>query len=257
MKWNISGWREAPYLGGLQLHLGWGALQQAVLTVHCICDGKIAAWPCTASVPMHCLCHGNWLSAQQSWLRQRLCSDITAVQLSRQYGHLYGQAIPLTPVLCVAVCLQHHREVTSHVATVMSSNEHAVLAARAAGSPLFVLPLRKASQGFCSLLIQWQPQQALVTTLAEYRQMGSSAPAHFAMTCYTELASSHGLVLLRGDVLRPELVNTAEARTVMELTRALYTDASSYQMVYKFNHAPDTFDFGLLLQQLGISSGQS
>jgi hypothetical protein len=65
-------------------------------------------------------------------------------------------------------------------------------------------------QGFCSLLIQWQPQQALVTSLEEYKHMGSSAPAHLAVTCYTELASSHGLVLLRGDVLSPELINTAE-----------------------------------------------
>jgi hypothetical protein len=70
-------------------------------------------------------------------------------------------------------------------------------------------------QGFCSLLIQWQPQQALVTTLEEYRQMGSNAPAHFAMTCYTELAISHQLVLLRGDVLRPELINTAGVCTVL------------------------------------------
>jgi hypothetical protein len=65
-------------------------------------------------------------------------------------------------------------------------------------------------QGFCSLLIQRQPQQALVTSLEEYKQMGSAAPAHLAMTCYTELASSHGLVLVRGDVLRPELINAAE-----------------------------------------------
>jgi hypothetical protein len=40
--------------------------------------------------------------------------------------------------------------------------------------------------------------------------MGSAAPAHLAVTCYTELAGSHGLVLLRGDVLSPELINTAE-----------------------------------------------
>lgn len=154
------------------------------------------------------------------------------------------------------IWMQHHEASSSHVATVMSSDEHAALAARAAASPLFVLPLRKAPKGFCSLLIQWQPQQALVTTLEQYRQLGSNAPAHLSLTCYTELAGSHGLVLLRGDVLYPELINTAEARTVMELTRALYTDPSSYQMVYQFNHAPDKFDFGLLLQQLGISNGR-
>jgi hypothetical protein len=39
--------------------------------------------------------------------------------------------------------VQHHEASSSHVATVMGSNEHAVLAARAAASPLFVLPLRK------------------------------------------------------------------------------------------------------------------
>lgn len=67
-----------------------------------------------------------------------------------------------------------------------------------------------AMQGFCTLLIQWQHQQALITTLEEYKQLGSNATTHFAMTLYTELAASHGLVLVRGDVLNPQLINTPE-----------------------------------------------
>lgn len=65
-------------------------------------------------------------------------------------------------------------------------------------------------QGFCTLLIQWQQQQALITTLEEYKQLGSAAPTRFSITCYSELASSHGLVLVRGDVLNPKLISTAE-----------------------------------------------
>lgn len=109
-------------------------------------------------------------------------------------------------------CLQHHEISSSHVATAMSKDEHAILTARAAASPLFVLPIHKPPKGFCTLFIQWQPQQALITTLDEYKQLGGNAPPHFTMTLYRECASTHNLVLVRGDVLNPKLVSPAEVR---------------------------------------------
>lgn len=117
---------------------------------------------------------------------------------------------PVTVKESLAFCLQQHDTSTSHVATVMSRDEHAILAARAAASPLFVLPLHKPPKGFCTLLIQWQPQQALITTLDEYKKLGAKATPHFTMTMYRETADTHGLVLVRGDVLNPQLVSPAE-----------------------------------------------
>lgn len=92
----------------------------------------------------------------------------------------------------------------------MSKDEHAIVSARAAASPLFVLPIHKPPTGFCTLLIQWQPKQALVTTLDEYKRQGANAPPHFTMNLYRETAETHGLVLVRGDVLSPQLVSLAE-----------------------------------------------
>eukprot|EP00775_Hariotina_reticulata_P006216 gene6216-6452_t len=152
----------------------------------------------------------------------------------------------------IGLPLQHHDASNNHVGTVMSQSEHAVLTARAGSSPFFVLPLQKPPKGFCTLMMQWQQQQLLVTTLDEFKQLGSAAPPQFVMTLYNELADSHALVLARGDVLNPKLISKAEGRTVMELTRAFYTDPTSYQLVYAFNHQPDSFDFQRLLYELRI-----
>eukprot|EP00878_Enallax_costatus_P028548 GHUV01030840.1.p1 GENE.GHUV01030840.1~~GHUV01030840.1.p1 ORF type:complete len:142 (+),score=33.30 GHUV01030840.1:263-688(+) len=135
----------------------------------------------------------------------------------------------------------------------MSRGEHAILSARAAASPLFVLPIHKPPKRFCTLLIQWQPQQALITTLDEYKRQGTNAPPHFTMTLYRETAGTHGLVLVRGDVLNPRVVSPSEGRTVMELVRAFYTDPQAHQLVYAFNHRPDEFDFKTLLRELGMT----
>lgn len=114
------------------------------------------------------------------------------------------------PAALIGLPLQHHDASDSHVGTVISQSEHAVLTARAGSSPFFVLPLQKPPTGFCTLMMQWQQQQLLVTTLDEFKQHGSAAPPHFVMTLYDELADSHGLVLARGDVLNPKLISKAE-----------------------------------------------
>lgn len=43
------------------------------------------------------------------------------------------------------------------------------------------------------------------------RRQGPNALPHFTMTHYTELLDSKGLVLVRGDVIHPQLVSRFEA----------------------------------------------
>lgn len=41
-------------------------------------------------------------------------------------------------------------------------------------------------------------------------RMGSAAQPHMTLTHYSELKESKGIVLVRGDVLSPHIVSTAE-----------------------------------------------
>eukprot|EP00879_Flechtneria_rotunda_P033778 GHRR01037553.1.p1 GENE.GHRR01037553.1~~GHRR01037553.1.p1 ORF type:complete len:127 (+),score=42.75 GHRR01037553.1:133-513(+) len=75
--------------------------------------------------------------------------------------------------------------------------------------------------------------------------------------CCAAVAISRLLIML-ATALKPLPAVAAavkcQGQIVMELMRVLYTDPESYQLVYAFNHQPDKFNFGVLLQQLGISS---
>jgi hypothetical protein len=132
----------------------------------------------------------------------------------------------------------------------MAADEWRQLQARARSSPLFVLPLAKPG-GFLTLLLNWQGPVALLTSVEEYRRFGPGAPPHMAIMHYAELADDKGIVLLRGDVVNDAVISLAEARTLLQLVRAFYTDPAAHRLVYKFNHESDKFDFNELLAQLG------
>lgn len=150
------------------------------------------------------------------------------------------------------IWMQHHSDPKGgRVASVMSGEEYTALTTRAKSSPIFVLPLIKPNGGFLTLLWQWQQPFLLFTTLDEYKRFNTGAPPHLTLTFYSELASSKNLVLVRGDIINDKVINTAEANTLMELTRAFYADAPSYMMVHNFNHEPAKFDFQTLLKELG------
>lgn len=108
-----------------------------------------------------------------------------------------------------------------------------------------------------TLVLNWQGPVALLTSLDEYRRLGAGAPPHMTVTCYPELAESKGLVLVRGDVISGHVVSAPEARTLLQLARAFYTDPGAHRFVYAFNHEPEKFSFDALLAELGLlKSGQ-
>ncbi len=47
-----------------------------------------------------------------------------------------------------------------------------------------------------------------------------------------------------------------QARTLMTLTYAFYTDPVSFLHVHKFNHSPNEFNFAEMAKELGIGSDQ-
>lgn len=187
--------------------------------------------------------------------------------------------------------MQFHASSDTHIGTVLSKDEHTILCARAAASPLFVLPLSMAPGRFHTMLLQWQPPHRLLfTTLEEFKQWGPQAPPHLTVQLYEDLKDSHALVLARGDLLSTQLIGAAQVcnncvsahvsgaaapsplahtlgncltpsartllpqgRTLLELARAFYRDAAAYRMVYAFNHNPQQFHFQQLCHELGVS----
>lgn len=156
------------------------------------------------------------------------------------------------------IWLQFHEEGTAQgagrVADTLGADEYRQLSARARSSPMFVLPLSKPGGGFLTLLLNWQGRVALLTSLDEYRRFGAGAPPHLSVTFYDELADSKGIVLARGDVVNDRVVSVAEARTLLQLARAFYTDPGAHRHVYRFNHEPDAFSFDELLAELGVAA---
>ncbi len=53
------------------------------------------------------------------------------------------------------------------------------------------------------------------------------------------------------------LVCFMQARTLMTLTYAFYTDPVSFLHVHKFNHSPNEFNFAEMAKELGIGSDQA
>lgn len=103
-------------------------------------------------------CRHHWQQQQQQGVPQQAQQQQRQPLWSRQYS-IHAAAVPSSRDLADILKMQllqdktadevehiwmsHHESSSSHVATVMSKEELTVLAARAAASPLFVLPLRK------------------------------------------------------------------------------------------------------------------
>jgi hypothetical protein len=129
-------------------------------------------------------------------------------------------------------------------------------------------PPTPPTTAYLTLLLQWQLPLLLVTTVDEYRRLGPSAPPHLVATFYPQLADSKGVVLARADltggggvggvsgkVRGGAVASRAEARTVLELARAFYTDGEMHRLAYRFNHDQKGFDFAELLRALGFPEG--
>lgn len=117
-------------------------------------------------------------------------------------------------------------------------------------SPVFVLPMEKPG-GFVTMLVNIQPPRLLATPLEVYRQQGSEADPHVIATHYEELKSSHGVVLVRGDV-RTRGLDAKEAETLVTRAHRFFADPRLAEYVKLVYRDPRKFDFDAVLQELGF-----
>jgi len=150
----------------------------------------------------------------------------------------------------------HEDERMGRIGHTLTRNEYKRLLRNAQESPIFVVPLEKP-EGYVTLVVQWQLQNpqsklALFTSLEEFQGNSMTANSHLTLTHYTELAKKD-IVLVRGDVSSPKLINAFEARMLTKRVYDHYLHPEKYaRWVKTFNHASSQFDFKAYIKHLGF-----
>ncbi|GAA5924197.1 hypothetical protein JCM3775_005619 [Rhodotorula graminis] len=143
--------------------------------------------------------------------------------------------------------------------------------------PLFVLPLAKVAElpeGQAEAtemhLLEWSilpppptmtepvppPSTVLFTPLAEYKARGEYAQPYLILTHYTDLAASHNVVLMRGEISSNVTLNATEAQVLAVRMQLFYNDsgkdgsieAQRRELLRSFHEQPEQFDVEKLVK---------
>ncbi|GAA5934633.1 hypothetical protein JCM1841_001788 [Sporobolomyces salmonicolor] len=155
--------------------------------------------------------------------------------------------------------------------------------------PLFVLPLTRdvvgeapdgseTDQAVEMHLLNWAllpqppsvnepvppPSTVLFTPLAEYKARQEFAQPYLILTHYTDLSSSHGLVLMRGEISTHVALNDTDAQVLAVRMQLFYNDSGKggeveqqrRELLRAFHETPEEFDVQKLIKAGEISELQ-
>lgn len=106
--------------------------------------------------------------------------------------------------------------------------------------------------GFISIVMEGKANEDLVlfAKLEDYQKKSNTEIAPLlTLQCYTELASTKDLVLLRGDV-PPGSLTTTEAQYLVNQLQLYFLRDDKYSLVKEFNHNPSAFNYNTLVEEL-------
>ncbi|GAA5968416.1 hypothetical protein JCM21900_002665 [Sporobolomyces salmonicolor] len=155
--------------------------------------------------------------------------------------------------------------------------------------PLFVLPLTRdvvgeapdgseTDQAVEMHLLNWAllpqppsvnepvppPSTVLFTPLAEYKARQEFAQPYLILTHYTDLSSSHGVVLMRGEISTHVALNDTDAQVLAVRMQLFYNDSGKggeveqqrRELLRAFHETPEEFDVQKLIKAGEISELQ-
>lgn len=135
----------------------------------------------------------------------------------------------------------YHADKEDTIGFCCNGNEAKFIIERAAGHAFFIQPIFR-EDGFFNLVSQFQnPRHFLLCLLDDYQQNPSSANPLLTVSVFDDLHDSHGLGLLRGDVINKG-INSQEANKVIQNLFDVYVDDEEFESVRRFNKEPDKFD---------------
>jgi len=137
-----------------------------------------------------------------------------------------------------------------------------------------VLPVPKGGGAFVTFYLQWQLPHLLFTLLDEVQRGVTNARPHLVISHYPDLAAEKGLVFARGEVPSPGAtsrclrrvacapglthlcrfadLNMAEARQLVALAHAFYSEPAKQRTVAAFNRALPEFSFAEVQRACGV-----
>ncbi|GAA5885847.1 hypothetical protein JCM5296_000163 [Sporobolomyces johnsonii] len=108
------------------------------------------------------------------------------------------------------------------------------------------------------------PSTVLFTPLAEYKARQEFAQPYLILTHYTDLSSSHGLVLMRGEISANVALNDTDAQVLAVRMQLFYNDSGKggeveqqrRELLRAFHETPQEFDVQKLIKAGEISELQ-
>jgi len=97
------------------------------------------------------------------------------------------------------------------------------------------------------------PSTVLYTPLALFKSQSTFAQPHLILTHYTDLAASHGLVLMKGDLTPDCATKLPDAQLLVLRLQQFYQDAKPARadLLRTFHEKPEVFDVEALVKSVG------
>lgn len=100
------------------------------------------------------------------------------------------------------------------------------------------------------------PSTVLFTPLAEYKARQSYAQPYLILTHYTDLAATHGVVLMRGEISSNVALNAIDAQVLAVRMQLFYNHSGKggeleqgrRDLLRAFHEKPETFDVEELIK---------
>ena len=133
---------------------------------------------------------------------------------------------------------EYHENRDDAIGSFLSPADHTAIQERGKQKNMFVFPVLR-DDGHFQMLSQVHGKHVVLTMLDEYRLNGANAQPWLSLTFYDELVEKKDLVLVRGDVLVPQL-SLEEGERLWGNVRHFYLNEP--EQVDMFNNRPREFD---------------
>ena len=133
---------------------------------------------------------------------------------------------------------EYHDSKEDVIGASWTTNDYESFLKTGKSASMFVFPVERSDGNFV-MLSQVQEKHCILTMLDEYRLNPANAQPWLALTFYDDLAEDKDVVLVRGDVLIPQLT-LEEGKRLWGNVRHFYLNETD--QVDKFNNDPNEFN---------------
>jgi ATP synthase F1 complex assembly factor 1 len=98
--------------------------------------------------------------------------------------------------------------------------------------------------------LQFHFHQCILTSLLEYKTRKEKARPYLTLTHFNELSETKDIVLMRGELLDPKILSSANAQFLAFALQTFYCSKNNLKLVKTFNENPEHFDYEELIQEM-------